>query len=110
MRRASWMCWQRADQQLRRFPFMSGWTCSGMEVPGDFPVRRPHRGHRRDELALCGRHVGRRLCGQMNPIIDPNTRSGVERFVHLPAKKRRKTFLKGSGGREAATLRGKSRF
>ncbi|CAB1454523.1 unnamed protein product [Pleuronectes platessa] len=84
MRRASWICWQRADQQLRRFPFMSGWTCSGMEVPGDFPVRRPHRGHRRDELALCGRHVGRRLCGQMNPIIDPNTRSGVEQFVHLP--------------------------
>ncbi|CAB1428253.1 unnamed protein product [Pleuronectes platessa] len=49
-----------------------------MEVPGDFPVRRPHRGHRRDELALCGRHVGRRLCGQMNPIIDPNTRSLVK--------------------------------
>ena len=32
----------------------------------DFPVRRPHRGHRRNELALCGRHVGRRLCGQVN--------------------------------------------
>ncbi|CAB1455931.1 unnamed protein product [Pleuronectes platessa] len=32
MRRASWMCWQRANQQLYGFPFMSGWTCSDDRV------------------------------------------------------------------------------
>ncbi|CAB1437975.1 unnamed protein product [Pleuronectes platessa] len=54
-----------------------------LAFPGsDFPVRRLHRGHRRDELALCGRHVGRRLCGQMNEsLIQKHGRELNDSFI-----------------------------